>query len=1795
MNRSLILWLSKGALKPLLFLLPNFLRIKGGLYSLVLTCCAVIGSGQLVLGQDCGFISPVANTPATDNYSLGLFDESDLDDLVCSETLKTIPIVVHVLLGPEEIQTSIGITEADIRDAVRLVNAYYRTNKSFNAVGHDAKIQFSLAGLDPNGNATTGVVYQPIDNASFNLHTTTQGCERLRFTTTPTTIAWNDDNYINVYIVKDFNSLGIANNAKGLAFFGGEAYVKRSAYQTPTFAHELAHCLIIDHTFAYQATNLANPFPEACEDTPSTADCTMSGDRVCDTPPTSGYTCRNLGENSCISSPPDLLDNLMSYCSDTYRAVFTVGQIARMHNYLALPSFSLSYYDYGDYGGYICSNPFTIYDITSSPSNLWSASNLVATGVVQIDYNRTRTIVGQPLHFEVTNVLSNATYVWTLDGSGTISTNSFVNYTPTAEGTYILQLTTTFPNPNNVSCTRINQYQIDVVSSSGVVVQADNNLTQDVIITPSANPLNPNNFWHNQQRVINGNVIVQQGATLTIDGGVFEFSNYGAIIVQEGGTLIIRSYPQYPTVFKGKFDTNCNRLAWGGIRSWGTVTFEYQCTNLNAGLAATVTPTSPACLSSTNSISGSTSNTVERIELYQADITPSNYTQNFVPLQSDTEAPYSVTQNTNLAATTYTFATKYTNLCNSVLLENAPLVVYKKLNLTQPSAGIDIIEASGTANDGTICSGSTISLTATGGASYNWTRPTGITSTTNPQSFTNASTTIAGLYTVTVTDAAGCTASTTTSVTVYSSPVVSIAGYTAAVCAGTPITLTTSVAGGSVTYLWSNEGAATANYTPNTSVAGTTTYTVTVTNANGCTKTATKTVVVNALPTAAIAGNPSVCAGGTTTITASGGGTYLWSNGATSADITVSAGTYTVTVTNSGCTATASKTVTTTPPPTATITGSNSVCQNTPTTFTASGGTNYTWSNGVNSLSMSPPTTAVGTTTYTVTVTNANGCTNTAFTMLTTSPLPQLSITTSPINECSLLLTANATGGTGSCTYQWWDNSTAQTYIATTAVTAQVAATDANGCQALANITLTYNQVAPANFDGIYTVGDMGANSFATPDAGGNETWTSLTKRISGTIVVPAGKTLTINSSTLTMVGTLTNIVVQPGGRLNLSSSILQADQCSSTYWQGISAKGNAVAYTNADPIIAFGTGNYGLVYATNSTIKNARIGVCNGLVQGSSVTNPGGIISLDNTTFTDCGIALRIAPTNFANQQPHLISNCTFKMALNTPFDANYWHPTELQPIGIWVKDVILPNTLYNNSFESTMPAATTTLDKRGIGMRLDNVRATIDAAISEALEFNGLFKGIDVNNLLTAVKFITIKHQNFGNTRKALTLNNTYGSSVGYCSFAVPPGLTSLLDTYGIMSYYSKGITIDQNTFTTTNQANKHTKGAIFENSTNGNTPSVLTNNLFDGSFEAATQFKDTNAKLSTNCNAYDDCQADWHLTSTANLPEQGACNGIATAANRTHWHYITDPGLTGSNVRIKNSNTTFELKLNIDNSLNGYLEPQSNPKLPDPAYVDGWVTVEACSTNPAFTNNSCVVSWPIAGAAKTETECSNGSTLEQAIYNYLQQDQRDSLLLLLQCIDEEWTQKLLIGTYVDEGQYDLALAEMQKLDSTTLDNAEFIALYTALMDSTLNTTPTEGGRIAMALNQTQAIANNPQSGNKTLAEAVLALCQNADYVRYGDPISFKTNEPVKDNAAFKLIPNPAQDVVTIVFATEVATNTIFTIYDINGKASKLVSIAQGTKQISIATNNLPSGIYYCKLANSMNIEKLIVIGNR
>ena len=141
------------------------------------------------------------------------------------------------------------------------------------------------------------------------------------------------------------------------------------------------------------------------------------------------------------------------------------------------------------------------------------------------------------------------------------------------------------------------------------------------------------------------------------------------------------------------------------------------------------------------------------------------------------------------------------------------------------------------------------------------------------------------------------------------------------------------------------------------------------------------------------------CSGGLVTITATGGTSYQWSNGANNAVISVSpvsTTTYTVTATNAaGCTATSSVTITVNPLPVPTVSVSETsgaapndgiICSGATASLTATGGNTYLWSTGATTATIS--VTPAATATYTVTVTNSNNCSAVATRVITVNPLP---------------------------------------------------------------------------------------------------------------------------------------------------------------------------------------------------------------------------------------------------------------------------------------------------------------------------------------------------------------------------------------------------------------------------------------------------------------------------------------------------------------------------------------------------------------------------------------------------------------------------------------------------------------------------------------------------------------------------------------------------------------------------------------------------------------------------------------
>lgn len=216
---------------------------------------------------------------------------------------------------------------------------------------------------------------------------------------------------------------------------------------------------------------------------------------------------------------------------------------------------------------------------------------------------------------------------------------------------------------------------------------------------------------------------------------------------------------------------------------------------------------------------------------------------------------------------------------------------------------VNAVPAAPTAgNDGPVCAGSTLHLTASTvpGATYSWTGPNGFTSTLQNPTIASATTAATGVYTVHAI-ANGCSsAGATTSATVTAVPAPPTAGNGGAICAGQTLTLTASAVAGA-TYSWTGPNSfasALQNPTiPSATAAASGTYSVTVT-VNGCTSTATTTnAVVRALPSATVTAPPAVCAsstGNAASVPDAGlGATYAWTIGG--GTITGGAGTRSIT------------------------------------------------------------------------------------------------------------------------------------------------------------------------------------------------------------------------------------------------------------------------------------------------------------------------------------------------------------------------------------------------------------------------------------------------------------------------------------------------------------------------------------------------------------------------------------------------------------------------------------------------------------------------------------------------------------------------------------------------------------------------------------------------------------------------------------------------------------------------------------------------------------------------------------
>jgi len=274
----------------------------------------------------------------------------------------------------------------------------------------------------------------------------------------------------------------------------------------------------------------------------------------------------------------------------------------------------------------------------------------------------------------------------------------------------------------------------------------------------------------------------------------------------------------------------------------------------------------------------------------------------------------------------------------------------------------------GAVTENVVCNGDTVVFTGSGATSYTWTN--------SVVDNTDFIPTITNTYTVTGTDANGCSNTSTVSVTVNDLPTVVGNVTESIVCNGDTIVFTGS---GATSYTWTNSVVDNTDFIPTI----TNTYTVTGTDANGCSNTSTVSVTVNDLPTVVgTVTDNDICTGSSVTFTGSGAITYNWTGGVTDGSpFTPSAtNTYTVTGTDvNACSNTSTVTVTVNNLPAVTFNlTTDSVCVNhgvlSLTGGSPAGGV-FTGS-GVTGSSFNPAT-GTGSYTITYTYTDANGCINT--------------------------------------------------------------------------------------------------------------------------------------------------------------------------------------------------------------------------------------------------------------------------------------------------------------------------------------------------------------------------------------------------------------------------------------------------------------------------------------------------------------------------------------------------------------------------------------------------------------------------------------------------------------------------------------------------------------------------------------------------------------------------------------------------------------------------------------------------
>ncbi|MBN4065712.1 gliding motility-associated C-terminal domain-containing protein, partial [Candidatus Amoebophilus asiaticus] len=689
--------------------------------------------------------------------------------------------------------------------------------------------------------------------------------------------------------------------------------------------------------------------------------------------------------------------------------------------------------------------------------------------------------------FDANGCLSTASVVITEPTAITLTTGSTDATCGNADGTASVTATGgTGPYTYNWSNSQTTQTATSLVPGTYGITVTDNNGCQAVTSVTVIDPGSPNAGISTSSDV-NCNGGSDGSSTVTANGGVLPYTyswsnsqttatatslsagSYDVTVFDANGCLstasVVITEPTAITLTTGSTNATCGNADGTAsvTATGGTGPYTYNWSNSQSAQTATslVPGTYGITVTDNNGCQAVTSVTV--IDPGSPSVGISTSTD--VSCNGESDGSSTVTANGGILPYTYSWSNSQTTATTTNLSAGSYDVTVFDANGCLSTASVVITEptaitlTTGSANATCGNADGTASVTVTGGTpayTYSWNN-TGTTGT-----ITNL---LAGIYTVTVTDANGCQ-------TIVSVTINDIGGPTAVITDSNDVSIgggsdgsaTVSAIGGTApyTYAWSN-GQTTATAT-NLSAGS---YCVTITDANNCV--AVACITINepaALGTLTSSTNVSCNGGtdGTATVSAVGGVppyTYSWTTGASTATITgLGAGTYTVTASDAnGAASITSVTITEPSAVNASVSGTNITCNGAcdgTASITGTGGTppyTYTWSNGANTQNISNLCPG----TYTGTITDNNNCQATATIVITEPPLLSASSTSTDVQcngACDGTASITGTGGTLPYTYTWSNGANTQNINNLCPGTYTGTVTDNQGCQATTSVLI---------------------------------------------------------------------------------------------------------------------------------------------------------------------------------------------------------------------------------------------------------------------------------------------------------------------------------------------------------------------------------------------------------------------------------------------------------------------------------------------------------------------------------------------------------------------------------------------------------------------------------------------------------------------------------------------------------------------------------------------------------------------